>query len=105
MSYGQFFESNSINPSANSFNVEIGVPLIVKQPLKGEEIPLSARIVAIADVFDALSHKRVYKEAWSLDDAFDEINKNSGVQFDPELVEAFMNSKDRIIAIYNAHGE
>ena len=105
MSYGQFFESNCINPSVNSFNVEIGVPLVVKQPLKGDEIPLSARIVAIADVFDALSHKRVYKNAWSLDDAFDEIKNNSGLQFDPELVDAFMSSKEQILAIFNAHGE
>ena len=105
MTYGQFFDNNSISSDFHSFNVEIGVPLDVKNTLKGKEIPLSARIVAIADVFDALSHKRVYKEAWSLDDAFNEISKNSGVQFDPELVEAFMNSKDRIIAIFNAHGE
>lgn len=105
MSYGQFFESNCINPSVNSFNVEIGVPLVVKQPLKGDEIPLSARIVAIADVFDALSHKRVYKNAWSLEDAFNEIKNNSGLQFDPELVDAFMSSKEQILAIFNAHGE
>jgi HD-GYP domain-containing protein (c-di-GMP phosphodiesterase class II) len=105
MSYGQFFESNCINPSVNSFNVEIGVPLVVKQPLQGDEIPLSARIVAIADVFDALSHKRVYKNAWSLEDAFNEIKNNSGLQFDPELVDAFMSSKEQILAIFNAHGE
>jgi hypothetical protein len=70
--------------------------------LKGEEIPLAARIVALADVFDALSHQRVYKEAWSLDDTFNEIEKERGRQFDPEVVDAFIQIKDRIVAINNA---
>lgn len=74
------------------------------QPLKGEEIPLAARIVALADVFDALSHKRAYKSAWTLDESFQEIQSLSGTQFDPALVEAFMQVKDRIIAI-NANWE
>lgn len=82
---------------------EIGKPLGEFQPLKGEEIPLSARIVAIADVFDALSHARVYKEAWSIDDAFIEIQSLSGKQFDPELVLAFLEVKDRIISINAAY--
>ena len=57
--------------------------------LKGEEIPLFARIVAIADVFDALSSKRVYKDAWSEDDVLNEIRKCRGNKFDPELVDIF----------------
>ena len=77
----------------------IGGPLPPAEPLKGEAIPLAARIVALADVFDALSHKRVYKEAWSTDDAFAEISSLSGTQFDPEIVAAFMQVKDRICAI------
>jgi response regulator RpfG family c-di-GMP phosphodiesterase/Flp pilus assembly protein TadD len=55
--------------------------------LSGVEIPLSARIVAIADVIDALTHKRVYKDAWTLDDALAEIEKLSGSHFDPLLAE------------------
>ena len=82
---------------------EIGKPLKDIRPLKGEEIPLSARIVAIADVFDALSHARVYKEAWSLDDAFMEIQNLSGKQFDPSLVLAFLEVKDRIVSINAAY--
>jgi len=83
---------------------EIGGPIDrTSRPLKGEEIPLSARIVAIADVFDALSHSRVYKEAWSIDDAFMEIQNLSGKQFDPELVLAFLEVKDRIILINSAY--
>lgn len=76
-----------------------GMALPHAKPLAGEEIPLAARIVSIADVFDALSHKRAYKGAWSLEDSFMEIEKLSGTQFDPELVKAFLQIKDRIVAI------
>jgi putative two-component system response regulator len=57
--------------------------------LKGESIPLAGRVTAIADVFDALSHHRVYKYAWPVDEAWDYLNKNSGVLFDPRLVALF----------------
>jgi HD-GYP domain-containing protein (c-di-GMP phosphodiesterase class II) len=57
--------------------------------LSGEAIPLAARITALADVFDALSSKRSYKEAWSAEMTFAEIRKESGQHFDPELVEIF----------------
>ncbi len=78
---------------------EPGTPVPRAQPLRGEEIPLAARIVALADVFDALSHKRVYKSAWSVDDSFAEIQNLAGTQFDPEVVRAFLQVKDRVIAI------
>jgi len=57
--------------------------------LAGEEIPLAGRIVAVADVFDALTHERPYKEAWSISDAVAEIVSQSGRQFDPAIAEAF----------------
>jgi putative two-component system response regulator len=57
--------------------------------LTGEEIPLAGRIVALADVFDALTHARPYKSAWAVEDAVEEIKRSSGSQFDPQLVEAF----------------
>ena len=57
--------------------------------LAGEEIPLSGRLVAIADAFDALTHTRPYKEAWHVDQAVAEIVAGSGSQFDPALIEAF----------------
>lgn len=57
--------------------------------LRGEQIPLPARIVAIVDVFDALTHTRPYKDAWPLGQALDEINRLKGRQFDPTIVEAF----------------
>ncbi len=74
----------------------IGSPVELSAPLKGSEIPLAARIVAVADVFDALSHKRCYKEAWSLEDAYNEIQKGSGTQFDPEMVNAFLKVRERV---------
>ena len=65
----------------------------------GLDIPLSARIVALADVFDALMHKRVYKESWILEDTLVEIEKNSGVKFEPKLVELFLLNIDTFMGI------
>jgi putative two-component system response regulator len=58
--------------------------------LKGEDIPLEGRIVAIVDVFDALTNERPYKRAWSVQEAVDEIQSQRGTQFDPRVVDAFM---------------
>jgi response regulator RpfG family c-di-GMP phosphodiesterase len=58
--------------------------------LRGEAIPLSGRIVSVADVFDVLTHERPYKAAWSMADALAEIQAQSGRQFDPEVVTAFL---------------
>ena len=55
----------------------------------GEEIPMVGRIVAVADVFDALTHDRPYKNAWSREDAVDEIERLSGSHFDPRVADAF----------------
>jgi putative two-component system response regulator len=57
--------------------------------LKGEGIPIEGRIVAVADVFDALTHKRPYKDAWPIEQALAEIRTLSGRQFDPRVVEVF----------------
>ena len=67
--------------------------------LKGEEIPLSARIMAIADVFDALVSKRCYKEPINVEEAFKIIKEESGTHFDPKLVEVFLKHKDKYISI------
>ena len=58
--------------------------------LKGKEIPLGARIVAIADVYQALVSDRPYRKAYSEKEALDIIREGSGTQFDPEIVEAFL---------------
>ncbi|MBQ2600768.1 MAG: HD domain-containing protein [Treponema sp.] len=71
-------------------------------PLKGEEIPLSARIVSLADVYDALRHMRSYKKEWTLEDTVNEIKSQSGKQFDPELVDIFIKILDRLEAINKA---
>lgn len=71
--------------------------------LKGNDIPLIGRITAIADVFDALTHKRPYKDAWDVEQAVDYIKKNSGYHFDPELVEAFLKVLPEILSIKETH--
>ena len=74
----------------------------VLEPLSGEDIPLSARIVSLADVYDALRHIRSYKKEWSLEDTVEEIKSQSGKQFDPELVDIFIKILDRLEAINKA---
>ncbi|WP_371188789.1 HD domain-containing phosphohydrolase [Thalassotalea maritima] len=63
---------------------------------KGQDIPLSARIVTIADVFDALTSKRPYKEAWSFEQAMQYLHEQSGQIFDPDLVTAFATCEQHI---------
>ncbi|HQQ51941.1 MAG TPA: HD domain-containing protein, partial [Spirochaetota bacterium] len=69
------------------------------KPRKGEEIPIYGRIVALADVYDALSSKRVYKDAWDEDSVMSEIKALSGKKFDPELVDIFFESHDFLKSI------
>ena len=66
---------------------------------KAEEIPLFGRIVALADVFDALSSARVYKEAWSEEQVFDTLRKDAGTHFDPKLVDIFFKKIETIKSI------
>ena len=68
-------------------------------PKKGEEIPLVARIAALADVYDALCSRRSYKEAFDEDTVYKIIKENSGTHFDPEVVEAFFQITDILEAI------
>ncbi|MBC3766555.1 response regulator [Neptunicella marina] len=70
--------------------------------LAGEDIPESARIVAIADVFDALTMKRPYKEAWSVEESVKTIQESAGSHFDPRLVSIFMQILPEIRAIKNS---
>ena len=57
--------------------------------LRGDEIPLGARIIFVADAYDAMTSERVYRESLSPDEAFDELERCSGSQFDPAIVDAF----------------
>ena len=61
--------------------------------LKGEQIPLVARIFAVIDVYDALTSDRPYRPAWSLEKALEHIGSESGKHFDPRAVEAFLKTK------------
>ena len=67
--------------------------------LAGEAIPVEARIVAIADVFDALTSTRPYKKSWSIEDATTYIQNESGKHFDPDLVSAFIAALPKILDI------
>ena len=67
--------------------------------LSGENIPLAARITAVADVFDALTTKRVYKDAWTTEKAFEYIKNQSGSHFDPACADAFLKSRSEIVDI------
>ncbi|MFC0170507.1 two-component system response regulator [Pseudoduganella danionis] len=67
--------------------------------IRGEQIPLEARIVAIADVFDALTSVRPYKSAWTMEEAFALIRKDAGSHFDPVLAELFLTLEAQIRAV------
>lgn len=73
--------------------------------LSGRQIPLFARIAALCDVFDALTSERPYKRAWSFEDAVLEIGRQSGRQFDPLIVEAFMQSLDQFREIHHRYAD
>lgn len=73
--------------------------------LSGDEIPLEARIVSLADVFDALTTRRAYKEPFPLERTLAMIDEKRGNHFDPSLVDAFMQCLDRVIAIRDRYQE
>lgn len=71
--------------------------------LRADEIPLPAKLMALADVFDALVSKRVYKEAFSYEDAKNIITEGRGRHFDPDLVDAFLENYDKFVQIAMEH--
>jgi putative two-component system response regulator len=73
--------------------------------LSGEDIPLVGRIVAIADVFDALTSVRPYKKEWLVDEAISLLEKEAGKHFDPELVKLFVNIMPEILTIKTQYAE
>jgi len=78
-----------------------GYPLGVK----GQDIPIFSRIVAVADVFDALTSERPYKKAWELDAAVDFLLAGRGTQFDPDCVQAFLTSWEEVLDIHTRYQE
>jgi len=73
--------------------------------IKGEAIPIEGRIMAVADVFDALSSSRVYRNAFTIEETFEYIVTHRGRNFDPRCVDAFMRQKERVIAIHQKFKE
>jgi len=73
--------------------------------LKGEEIPLEGRVVAVCDVFDALTTVRPYKAAWTVEAALDYMAENSGRHFEPVLVKKFNEILPDILAIKERYEE
>lgn len=75
------------------------------RPKRGEEIPLFGRIVAMADVYDALCSRRAYKEPWDENRIFEEIHRSSGKHFDPEIADAFFSCLDVLKSILKRYPE
>ena len=73
--------------------------------LAGEDIPLIARVVAVADVYDALVSSRPYKHAWSTEDALAYIKQQAGKQLDPKCVAAFFSRIDIIQQIHTEYSD
>ena len=71
--------------------------------LKGEEIPLSARIMAVADVFDALVSKRSYKDGFPFEEAMEIIQEGAGSHFDPKIADAFIRASDEVRRVMNTN--
>lgn len=106
--------NNLLRNGKNFFNIGIEIALCHHEKyngtgypngLVGEDIPLSARIVMVADVLDALTSKRVYKNAIAMEEAFYIIEQESGISFDPNIVKALIDSKERILDVYNRYQE
>ena len=73
--------------------------------LHGEDIPLVARVVAVADVFDALVSERPYKHAWNMEESIDFLKSQRGKHFDPTCIDAFLGDRIKIQAIIEEFGD
>jgi response regulator RpfG family c-di-GMP phosphodiesterase len=93
----------NIDYDSDLLNNGDGLPNGMPQGKKGTDIPLFGRIVALADVFDALSSERSYKEPWDEEAILAQIERSAGRHFDPELVEIFFNRYDVIRAIHDRY--
>ncbi|PKL07830.1 MAG: phosphohydrolase [Spirochaetae bacterium HGW-Spirochaetae-7] len=90
-----------VDPVSGAILRKDGDGMVLKR--KGEEIPIWGRLVAIADVYDALMSRRVYKEAWDESAVLEEMHKMSGTKFEPELIDLFFEVMPRIRDIRERH--
>jgi response regulator RpfG family c-di-GMP phosphodiesterase len=88
-----------VDLAATGPGLSFSIQQIEPRGRRGDEIPLFGRVVAIADVYDALSSKRAYKEAWDEADILQTMEGGAGKQFDPELIRVFLSSIDVIRSI------
>ena len=95
---GDTFDANYLNESIEmaSYHHEKWDGSGYPTHIKGDEIPLSARIMAVADVFDALIAERVYKKPFSYEKAMSIITEGAGKHFDPDVVEAFTRISEKL---------
>ncbi len=93
----------SFRPAAMQRSVSARIGTGYPNGLGGEEIPLSGRIVAVADVFDALTHERPYKRAWSVPESILEMRRLTGLQFDPTIIHAFNQLNPDQLAGHTPH--
>lgn len=102
-----------LNDSQNRF-IQLGATIALRHQerydgsgypdgLVGEQIPMEARIVAVADVFDALLSVRPYKLAWSMDETLEYLSQHSGKLFDPRCVDALLRNRERLLQICQRH--
>ena len=73
--------------------------------LAGENIPEEARILAVADAYDAMSSHRSYRADLTQEEIREEIERNAGTQFDPRIVDAFLNAKDSVLKVAREHSQ
>ncbi len=76
---------------------------VILSRLKGENIHIFARIIAVADVFDAFFSERVYKKPWSIEKTISWMKEQSGNHFDPSLIDIFLENVDLFVTLYNQY--
>ena len=75
---------------------------IYPRGLKKDEIPFAAQAMAISDVFDAISQDRCYRKRMSLDESFSIIKSGTGTHFNPEIVNAFLKAREKVVMVYKS---
>ena len=93
-------------PGPIEIDADLGEPSVpIHRGMAGEDIPLFARIVGLADVYDALSSRRAYKDPWPESKVLDEVRRESGRHFDPELVEILLDRIEEFRSVRRRFGD